>query len=458
MNKKILAVSVVAILVIAGLGTWFLWFNQNDGDSTGDDGMDNGLLVGNELNDATFPSDFSRLWVYGNANEDDYINEDDVEYLEDIIEGDEDITVLADSNCDGEIDDDDVEYLKDIINENDMKIYYVDNYDKVAVVSWPVNSIATGYCSGAQAVEIAGATDKIDIADNYITKYYAAFNSSYSSLPSYGEPDDPNYEALIETGIDVYLIGYFNSGTDELLEQNLNPIGIDVMFLTCCDQAGVEQPNEDMDRTMMMIAFLIQGDMGKAYDYLAWHDNIVSKVTDAAATISEADQTTFLMSRTSPNDKTSDISITGYNNINNIHAEIAGAYSIGMHDSGLTSMYQTISVEYIIGLGSDVYCDNTHAGFRYGAGSDASARLATFLTQDSNRFDGTTYDPKLIAMAREAGNGPMYVLELVFYQDILYPDLENHLDSYEVLFDYFIDHFTSLDSSNVDVDGFFQVY
>ncbi|MDD1771565.1 MAG: hypothetical protein LUQ09_01445, partial [Methanomassiliicoccales archaeon] len=433
MNKKMLAISVVAVLVIAGLGAWFVYFGQ-ESDSDGDDGTDNGSRVGTELVNETFPSDASRLWVYGNADEDDHIDDDDVEFLEDIIDGDETATVLADANCDGEIDDDDVDYVEDIIEGKEMKVYYVDNYDQIAVVNWPVDTIATGYCSGAQAVEVAGATDKIAIADNYITQYYTAFNSSYASLPSYGEPDEPDYEALIAAGIDVYLIGYFNSGTDDLLEENLNPAGIDVMFLTCCDQSGVNQPNEDMDRTMLMIAYLIQGDMDKAYDYLTWHDSILANVTAAAATISDADQKTFLMSRTSPNDKTSDITITGYNNINNIHAEIAGVYSIGMHDSGLTNMYQTISVEYIIGLDADYYCDNTHAGFRYGGGANSSARLATFLQQDHTRFEGTTYDPELIAMAREAGNGPMYVLEIVFYQDVMYPELDNGLSSYEVLF------------------------
>ena len=256
MNKKMLAISVVAVLVIAGLGTWFVYFGQ-ESDSDGDDGTDNGSRVGTELVNETFPSDASRLWVYGNADEDDHIDENDVEFLENIIDGDETATVLADANCDGEIDDDDVDYVQDIIEGKEMKVYYVDNYDQIAVVNWPVDSIATGYCSGAQAVEVAGATDKIAIADNYITQYYTAFNSSYASLPSYGEPDEPDYEALIAAGIDVYLIGYFNSGTDDLLEENLNPAGIDVMFLTCCDQSGVNQPNEDMDRTMLMIAYLI---------------------------------------------------------------------------------------------------------------------------------------------------------------------------------------------------------
>jgi hypothetical protein len=308
-------------------------------------------------------------------------------------------------------------------------------------------------------VEVANATTKIAIADNYITKNYVAFNPAYASLPSFGEPDDPDYESIIGAGIDVYIIGYFNSGVDDILETKLNPQGIDVMFLTCADQAGVDQPNEHMDRTLLMISYLIQGDMDRAYDYLEWHDDIMSKAMAASGTLADSEKKTYLMARTSPNDKTSDISITGKNNINNIHAEWAGADSIGQRDPGLPSMYQTVSVEYIIGLNATYYVDNTHAGFRYGANETAVQRLQTFMQQDENRYNGTAYSPHILGMAREAGNGPMYVIEVVFYQDILYPALDNGLDGYDALFHYYLEHFTSVDNpDSVDVSAFFQVY
>lgn len=449
MDKKLLSVAVVAILVIAGVGALLLWYNTQ--------GADAGSTLGTHLSESELPGASSRLWVYGNANEDDRINDDDIAYLEDIVEGKKGATRLADANCDGEIDRNDVAYLKKIINGDDMKVYYINNYNNVAMVNWPVSSIATGYCSGAQAVEVAGATDKLKIADNFITKNYVSFNPAYASLPSYGENEEPDYEALIGAKIDVYLIGYFVGGVDEVLESKLNPAGIDVMFLTCADNSGVDQPNEHMDRTLLMIAYLIQGDLGRAYEYLAWHDGIISKATAAAATLSEDDKKSYLMARTTPADKTTDISITGKNNINNIHAETAGAYSIGQHNAGLPQMYQTIAVETIIGLHAEYYVDNGHAGFRWGGGTDAVNRLAGYLQNDQNRYSGTTYEPHLLGMAREAGNSPLYVIEIVFYQDVMYPQLDNGLDGYEALFHYFLEHFTSVENPHdVPVEAFFQ--
>jgi hypothetical protein len=452
MNTKILAVAVVAMVAIAGIGGLML-LGSNQGASK------SGAILGKHLIESEYPSASSRLWVYGNANEDDHIDDTDVAYLQGIVSGSVSTTTLADANCDGEVNAGDIDYLKKIINGDDMEVFYINNYNKIAVVHWPVNKIATAYCSGAQAVEVANATSKVAIADNYITKNYVAFNPVYASLPSFGEPDAPDYEAILGAGIDVYIIGYFNSGVDDELETKLNPQGVDVMFLTCADQAGVDQPNEHMDRTLTMIAYLIQGDMDRAYAYLTWHDEIIAKVMAATATLPDSEKQTYIMARTSPADKTSDISITGKNNINNIHAEIAGADSVGQRSAGLSSMYQTVSVEYIISLNATYYVDNTHAGFRYGGNETAVARLHTFMQQDADRYNGTAYSPFILGMAREAGNGPMYVIEVVFYQDVLYPGLDNGLDDYDTLFHFYLKHFTSVaNPDSVDVAGFFQSY
>jgi len=52
-------------------------------------------------------SDYT-LGIFGNANMDDTIDEDDIEYVEEIIEGTNGRTELADANYDGEINDGDI--------------------------------------------------------------------------------------------------------------------------------------------------------------------------------------------------------------------------------------------------------------------------------------------------------------------------------------------------------------
>jgi len=60
-------------------------------------------------------SDYT-LGIFGNANMDDTINEDDIAYVEGIIEGTNEETEFADANNDREIDEGDIAQIEAIIN------------------------------------------------------------------------------------------------------------------------------------------------------------------------------------------------------------------------------------------------------------------------------------------------------------------------------------------------------
>ena len=89
-NKMIIA--IVAVIAVIGAGAYAAVTFM---------GKDNG-------NQVELPNKESRLWVYGNANEDDRIDASDVTYLLGIIEGTKEKTILADANNDGVIDAKDV--------------------------------------------------------------------------------------------------------------------------------------------------------------------------------------------------------------------------------------------------------------------------------------------------------------------------------------------------------------
>ena len=457
MNLKNNGKTIVAIIILAAVVVIAGVIVYTYSDSSGEEGKD-GSLVGNTLREEQLPSDGSRLWVYGNANEDDVIDSKDITYLEAIINGSEKETVLADANCDGVIDEKDVEYLNRIIAKEKMKVYYIDNYDRVASVSWPVESIAIGYCSGAYCADLIGICDKVTMVDNTIANYWTAINSNFSKAASYGTTEDPDYERMIASGIDVYLVGYCDYNADKSSPGKLNPAGIDVMFLTTCDNSGVDRPNEFIDRTIVTMAYLLQGNMDKVYEYLDWHDDVIETLEAAAENIT--DKTAYLMARTCPESITADISITGLNNTNNIHAEWVGVYSIGMHEPGLSKNYQTIGMESIISYiekyssqGYNIYyMENCHAGLRQ------QYDLIDSMALDAKRFANIADKPQIIGMAREAGNSPLYVIELAFMQNAMYPELNNGLD-YKELFEYYFNNFSSENYySQLDINQFFAVY
>ena len=115
-TKAVVAVLVVAVIVVAGIGYYALSNGGGGGDdpSTGDGVTD------------------CHLWVYGNVNGDDYIDQNDIDLLERIIAGEaEEVLIvaydgysatgvsqkisLADANMDGVLDEKDVQYIRDTI-------------------------------------------------------------------------------------------------------------------------------------------------------------------------------------------------------------------------------------------------------------------------------------------------------------------------------------------------------
>lgn len=454
----IAAVVVVAIVAVAA----FAVMNNNGGGSDTKDGA----RVGEQLKESDFPDSGSRLWIYGNANEDDKLDSSDVVALENMVKGSVLRTQLADANADGEVDDKDVTYLKSILAATEstkIDVYYVDNYFKVAKVSWPVKSIATSYCSGLYTAEATGLTDKIAMVDSTIADYWAKLNSYAEKAKVFGDTGTPNYELMIQNKIDVYVPGYCDAKADAESVKKLNPAGIDVMFMNTCDNSGVEMTNEYIDRSIVMFGFLLQGDMDQTYEWLAWHDGILTKAKAAVATLKESDRCALIMSRNAPSyTTTGQYSITGKGNTNMIHADWAGCYVVADHSSSLPKNYNNLKTEDILtvlkqtadaGHTTVYWIDNEHDGLR--GQLDLDVTVASWEEELKTAIPDMHY----LGMAREAGNSPLYIIEVIFYLNVMHPGLLD-LD-FEEQFEYFIDHFTletSKYKSQMDMDNFFKDY
>ena len=102
--------------------------------------------------------------VFGNANNDDYIDSHDIDQLNAIIDdGSWDKTAYpyADANQDGKIDSADVDIVNKIISGQNCNLYYVDIYDDVVKVSYPVSHSRVGvsYWQQAELATLMGIWD-----------------------------------------------------------------------------------------------------------------------------------------------------------------------------------------------------------------------------------------------------------------------------------------------------------
>ena len=106
MNAKVTAV-ILAVIIVAAGAVVYLTRDDSSGDITP-----------------------GKLLIYGNADGDYDIDQDDVAYLEDIIAGKKEKTDMADANCDGDINQEDIDLVKKLINKVPCTAYYYDQQNK----------------------------------------------------------------------------------------------------------------------------------------------------------------------------------------------------------------------------------------------------------------------------------------------------------------------------------------
>ncbi|WP_400203450.1 dockerin type I domain-containing protein [Candidatus Methanomassiliicoccus intestinalis] len=143
MNNKVIAVAVVIIIAIAGIGVMI--FLNNDSSAS------------NQIDDNV------RLKIYGNADDNDAIDEQDLTMLEKIIAQEEGANehLYADANQDGVIDEKDLDWVKDMIDKKPMTIYYKNARSEVKSVNYPVENIVVVGTNVLAMVKAIGGSDLI---------------------------------------------------------------------------------------------------------------------------------------------------------------------------------------------------------------------------------------------------------------------------------------------------------
>ncbi|MCQ2070874.1 MAG: ABC transporter substrate-binding protein [archaeon] len=168
MNVKITAVIIVAILVVAGAAVFML----NGGS---DEKVD------------TVPG---QLLIYGNADGDSNLDDDDVSLIKDIIKKNnwnKNLNPFADANCDGKVDNNDVALTENLIAGKSCTAYYYNVMEKAPEsFKYPINTIYTVSIDAALATKILGLDDRV-IAVSSATQDAVLFKDVYDrNVPNLG--------------------------------------------------------------------------------------------------------------------------------------------------------------------------------------------------------------------------------------------------------------------------------
>ncbi len=101
------------------------------------------------------------LTVYGNANLDNVIDENDTLYLRGIIEGENERTALADANADGQINEADAAQIRSIMRGDAEEVTVLDHAGRAVTVDMPLERIIPLGALNMRIVASVNATDKV---------------------------------------------------------------------------------------------------------------------------------------------------------------------------------------------------------------------------------------------------------------------------------------------------------
>jgi iron complex transport system substrate-binding protein len=218
-------------------------------------------------------SDYT-LGIFGNANEDDTINMQDVTYTELIILEYRDRTELADAKYDGEIDILDMTQIALIILGRDKELTFVDAIGDAVTVNKPVTRIVTLPPSSLESVRTVGAKDKVVGVSTYLNEM---FFPELCKLPSVGSSwFTPDYEAILELKPDVVLtLTKYNSG----MEDKLGPAGITIVRLEFNDPMT-------MSKELKKLGYILDT-KNQAEEYCDWYEGYMDTIKGITEDLSE---------------------------------------------------------------------------------------------------------------------------------------------------------------------------
>ncbi len=315
---KILAVAIVIIVVVAAVAVYFVSGSDNGGEDDGSN-ID------------------SQLAVYGNADGNYTIDQNDLDIVNDIIAGNETLAdnPLADANADGVVDSEDADLVQTIIDRDPCTMYVhcigTDDRATSVAIQYPLDNFVLQGTNNDSIICEMGIADKC-------AGYFYIYENAHSSLVAAGSVDlgggprsisEQAWQNFIDLDSDVgvgAIIADAGSGALEDYYASITDSQIPLLRFAASD-------TYDSISAALTIGFIC----GSEYEETAY--NYVSKCWDAFDYIDNA------LSGLSDDDRKVFLSITmgryiAHTESDFTHkAEYAGGLNIGDVDSSFASTY-----------------------------------------------------------------------------------------------------------------------
>ncbi|MDR0372634.1 MAG: dockerin type I domain-containing protein [Nitrososphaerota archaeon] len=419
-KKQIATISLVGIVVFAGIVTIISLGNVGDKETSTMSG---------------------RLWILGNANEDDIIDEKDLRLIEEYISNDYSFyNVAYDANGDGNIDEQDLEQVKKLLSGEAEYIWYLNVDNKICKFKNTADKHVVAFNVGCtEATLLVDPTLLVGSDEMVLGDYRQEFQDLLSpSVTNIGDMDDPNREALVELqnrhGSLILFLGTVDMFVPTL-EKEMEPYGIQVVRLSTWENGNVPQG-------LLTFSYLM-GKTENAYKYLEWHDGIMAKIANITATIADDNKVKMIIS-----EGKSELRGPGVGDYE---------YSIFCGANNLASTYGE-HIWYIM----DYSIEDAVALYQKGLELIVFQHDGVFVSKpgDAERFYNECLDMygpymngiKIGVIGWDNTLGPSYIISVMSYAYLMYPELYSEVIDIESEYQYFLSeimHYTSWTASEM---------
>lgn len=392
-------------------------------------------------------SDFT-LPIFGNANMDDTIDEQDIEYVQGIIDGAKDKTQLADANFDGKIDGDDIAQIDLIILGDEKKLTYIDNFGEAETINTPIKRLADLGTYGLQMARMVNAEDVLlPVIGWPDIKKWKIFYSEFVGWNAAGIDPDTDFEYVLNLNPDA-VEPNFESQTyppssieKKRLYQERLP-GIPIVSL------DLRSPNE-LSRNVKTYGYLL-GRTDDAQKFIDWYDNYMDMIKAQVEGISDdrkprfyiTGEESFGKTKTTRDRRAQAIEIAGGINI---------VDSLVNNSDPETPNDLTVETEWVMKQNPDYIFRIVHPG---------TTELSGYELNDTEPVAAVRQnimDMPELAQVKAVVNGNVYVIEghlddgagntiigSAYAAKLFYPDLFKDLDPEKVHQEY-VDRFCHFD-------------
>ncbi len=216
------------------------------------------------------------LFIYGNANGDMNIDQQDIDLIEQIGAGKADQTLLADANLDGKVDSKDVEQVKAIIDGTATEMVVQDSYNNPIRVKTPVERIVSLDKMIAENAQAIGVGDRI-VGIDKDTASRSIILPEISKVKNVGDAEEPDIEAIVALKPDLIVQNQF---FDEELMNKMKKTGLTPLSMIY---------HGDIQNSLgyaKMLGYLC-GSPDSANRYVDWMGNTLGEIHNKLAGLDE---------------------------------------------------------------------------------------------------------------------------------------------------------------------------